>query len=209
MMRQLKESGGARQAAQLGTWWVLALVWTAAGLIVLGGDLVRILTPQRFHDAAQVIPWLAAGYFALGLYNVLSQPVWLVMRTRLVPVFTAIAAAANIGLNLLLVPRYGMEAAAWNTLIGFAILACLVGRYGQRLHRIPWEYRRWLKLGVAASGVCALGATIGETTVLTVFIKIALLAAGFPLMLGALRFLAPDERRRLQMIPGLGARRRR
>ena len=35
--------------------------------LVLGGDLVRIVTPDQFHGAARVVPWLAAGFLALGL----------------------------------------------------------------------------------------------------------------------------------------------
>ncbi len=38
----------------------------------------------------------------------------------------SIASAVNVGLNFLLVPTYGMWAAAWTTTIGFAILAVLV-----------------------------------------------------------------------------------
>jgi len=47
-------------------------------------------------------------------------------KNRMIPVFFLIASAANIGLDFLLVPTYGMYAAAWTHVAGFAILAVTV-----------------------------------------------------------------------------------
>ena len=206
MLRQLKEHEGESHAARLGTLWVAALVWGTVGVIVLGGDVVRIVTPDQFHGAASIVPWVAAGFLAFGVYNVLSQPMWYVMRTRLLPVFTAIAGAVNIGLNLLLVPEFGIEAAAWTTFVGFAVLALLVGWYCPRLHRIPWEYGRWLKLFAAGAAVCVVGATLKETTVMTVTIEVVLVAIAFPLLLGGMQFFTPGDRHRLRAALAAGAR---
>jgi O-antigen/teichoic acid export membrane protein len=70
-----------------------------------------------------------------------------------IPLVTLAAGAANIGLNLWLVPRYGAIAAAWSTLTAYAILMILTWVSAERLHPFPYEYRR---LGLMAGLALAL-----------------------------------------------------
>jgi O-antigen/teichoic acid export membrane protein len=70
-----------------------------------------------------------------------------------IPLVTLAAGAANIGLNLWLVPRYGAIAAAWSTLATYALLLILTWRSAERLHPFPYEYRR---LGLMAGLALAL-----------------------------------------------------
>jgi O-antigen/teichoic acid export membrane protein len=70
-----------------------------------------------------------------------------------IPLVTLAAGAANIGLNLWLVPRYGAIAAAWSTLAAYAMLLILTWWSAERLHPFPYEYRR---LGLMAGLALAL-----------------------------------------------------
>ena len=74
-----------------------------------------------------------------------------------------IAATINIGLNLLLVPRYGMMVAAITTAIGYGSLLVGVSLMAKRTKAltIPIEGRR------AASGVVAIGIATAATALLT------------------------------------------
>ena len=65
-------------------------------------------------------------------------------KNRMIPVFFLIASAVNIGLNFLLVPEYGMYAAAWTHVAGFAILAVTVYFYSREVVSDP------LRVGPAA-----------------------------------------------------------
>ena len=63
-------------------------------------------------------------------------------------------AVVNIALNLLLVPRYGMEGAAAATVVAYVVLAGGMAWLAQRLYPVPYEWRR-LTIAVAA-GVAAV-----------------------------------------------------
>jgi O-antigen/teichoic acid export membrane protein len=77
-------------------------------------------------------------------------------KNRMIPLITLIASAVNVGLNFVLVPVYGMWAAAWTTTLGFAILATLVFFVSQHWYPVPFEWRRLLKL-LLATGIALLG----------------------------------------------------
>ena len=200
----LKDAEARRQVPALGTWWVVALTWALTALAVFGGDAIRLLTPATYHGAARVVPWIAFGFLAFGLYTVVTQGTWFSMRTRMIPFFTVVAGAVNVGLNILLIPRFGFVAAGWTTLISFAVLAVLQGWHARRLHRIDWEYARWLKV-LAAGAACfaaAAAVTGTDTTAGGLVVKAALVAFAFPAALTLLAFWTREERRRLRSAAG-------
>ncbi len=128
-------------------------------------------------------------------------------KNRMIPVFFLIASAANIGLNFLLVPTYGMYAAAWTHVAGFAILAVTVYFYSEKWYPIPYEWSRLLKIVLAAGLTLAaawgVGRALGQDVympydqlVLTTLAQLPTLIV-FPLVLLATRFFTPGEKDRI------------
>jgi O-antigen/teichoic acid export membrane protein len=192
----LKEEGPTKPVVSLGTAWIAIAMWLSTAAAIFGGDLIRILTPPRYHDAAQVVWILVFGNLAFIAYQVAGQGMWFSMRTRSIPAMTACAAIFNVVLNLLLLPRGGgMIAAAWSTFAAYVLLALLQARVAHRLYPIPWELGRWGKLLVAASASFALGHSSGDRlTVVHFVVEAASLLVVFPALLWLLRFPTASER---------------
>ena len=70
---------------------------------------------------------------------------------------TAAAAALNIGLNFWLIPRYGIMASAWATVLGYALMALLGASISERLYPIPIRWSRILGAFVAGIIFFVLG----------------------------------------------------
>ncbi len=156
----LKHEREHREVPEVGTYWVLALSWGTVAIALFATEAVTLLAPSDFHEAVEVIPWIVAGYFAFGLYQVASQGTWFAMKTRWIPIVTLTAAAFNIGLNLLLIPRYGIIGAAVASLAAYSLLAVLMGWVSSRLYRIPWELGRWSILVLAWIATFATGSLV-------------------------------------------------
>ncbi|NLE23601.1 MAG: oligosaccharide flippase family protein [Actinobacteria bacterium] len=149
--------------------------------------------------------------FSVALYN-LYFIFWIganvAKKNRLIPVITLVASGVNVGLNILLVPAYGMWAAAWNTAIGFGVLAVLVYFVSNRWYPIPYEWRRLITIGVATALTLGAGWAIGLAAGVQVDQPLVDLILGqlamtpallvFPLVLWAARFFTPRERERLR-----------
>jgi hypothetical protein len=98
-----------------------------------------------------------------------------------------------------LVPRYGILAAAWDTVLGFSVLAVLHGIVAARVHRIPWELRRWAKAVVAAAAAYGVASAAGaDPSAIRAILEAGAILIVFPGMLFALRFWTPSERRSLR-----------
>ena len=148
----LKQEGDEAhpKLARLVTYFAMALCFVGLGWSLLVGHAIRLIAGPEFREAYRITPWVVGGYVFSGLYFVPANLLFWRQQTRVIPLVTLAAGAANIGLNLWLVPRYGAIAAAWSTLAAYAILLILVWRSAERVHPFPYEYRRiGLMVGLA------------------------------------------------------------
>ena len=169
--------------------------------------LVHVFLNRRYWSVGPVTFVLALSIAAYALYFVFWVGANVAKRNQMIPVYFAIASAANIALNFWLVPRYGMWAAAWTTVIGYGILVVTIYFHSQRWYPIPYEWSRLVK--ILAATVLTLGTVwgIGALTGLRTDMPLAPLAARtllvtpalllFPAVLLATGFFTGSERRRL------------
>jgi O-antigen/teichoic acid export membrane protein len=104
-----------------------------------------------------------------------------------------VSAGANIGLNLLLIPRYGMVGAAWATALSFFIMSALSFTASQRAYPIPYVFTRVMSMIGLAIFTYLLSTFVALPTLAwQLSIKIGLLAA-FPIALYRFGFFSKGE----------------
>lgn len=177
LTRRLNTGDGRSDVPHLGRYALVAMGATATLTVAFAPEALHVLAPPAYHAAAVYVPWLVAGALAQGVYWVASLGTWFSMDTRMVPFVSVLCFGANIGANLLLVPRHGALAAAWVTTATYSLLAVLHGSLAQRLHPISWEYRRWLGIAAAFGAVwlAAPHLTLGWRVGLSLMVAPALL----------------------------------
>lgn len=106
-------------------------------LALLSPEIVRGFTDDAFHDAWRFVPVVAFAYVFWAAFQIAQTPFYVHGRTRAVPRLVLLGATINIGLNLLLLPTFGVDAAAWTTAAALAVLACETWRSASRLEAMP------------------------------------------------------------------------
>lgn len=108
---------------------LLSLGLTLAGLAVLLAAplLFNVALHGKFNAGRDVLAWtLVCGVWA-GLHTSAFNYLWCAERSRLVSVAIFAGLLLNIGLNLVLVPRFGLAGAVWGTcLASLAVLLLAV-----------------------------------------------------------------------------------
>jgi O-antigen/teichoic acid export membrane protein len=129
-------------------------------------EILTVLVPLNYRDAAGPAAWLAFAAAAQGAYTVASVGIGLALRTPLLGWCAGGAAAVAIAANLLLTPRFGAPGAAVATFLGYGVSALLTYRVAQRVHPLPYRGGRLLivfvaalALGLLAQHAAAPGAT--------------------------------------------------
>src|SRR3954451_19618426 len=170
--------------------------WVALALGALAPWWTRLLTGDpSYQRAEQAVGLLAfAGAIYAG-YTVLAIGSGRARKTQLNWVVTGAGAAANIGLNFWLIPRWGMVGAAISTLAAYVVLFVGMTLYAQRVYPVSYQWRRVVSaVGVAvALNVAARAAGLS-------FVPSVLLVAAYPLGLALLGFYLPAERVRLRRL---------
>lgn len=123
----------------------------AVGLALLAGGIARELIGSEFRGAAAVLPWIAFAALVGALkafYCDLSFQLGRQTRTQLY--VAAATATANILLNWIMIPRWGLVGAAQASVMSLSAGALLSAWLGRRVFPLP------LPLGGAARVAAAV-----------------------------------------------------
>jgi O-antigen/teichoic acid export membrane protein len=179
--------------ARIFTYFLLVEVVLTLALSLFAHEIVAVMAASSFMPAATVVPLVALGYLFYSSFNFCATGLFVRDRTSWLPIIYGAAAGVNIVGNLLLIPWFGMLAAAINTAVAFALLPPLAILLGRQRYPIPFEYGRIAKLVGAAAGAYAIAMALPDLGVVaTIVLKAAVLGA-YPVLLMALGFFGADE----------------
>ncbi len=173
--------------------------WIALALGALAPWWVRLLTSPHYARAEKGVALLAfAGAIYAG-YTVLAIGSGRARKTQLNWVVTGVGAAANIGLNFWLIPRWGMVGASISTLAAYVVLFLGMTLYAQRVYPVPYQWRR-----IVTCVAAAVGLTVAARAAHLPLAPSFLLVLAYPVALALLGFYLPAERERLlKLVPSL------
>jgi O-antigen/teichoic acid export membrane protein len=106
---------------------------------ILSGDISSLFFGLEYqHSAGMLMPWVATAIF-LGVFKsyYLDIVFQLHHATKYQSYIAAFMVATNMVLNFILLPTYGIVAAAWSTLAAFCLGAVLSWALGRRLFLLP------------------------------------------------------------------------
>jgi O-antigen/teichoic acid export membrane protein len=153
-------------ASKVTRYGLLFTALLAVGLAALAQDFVPLYYPTEF--TASVVPLLLLLPGSLGF--AIARPILSISHAKgelgVVIAATGAAAAINLGLNALLIPRYGMIGAAVATSIGYGSLPVFHVAGARYLGFDPFADARLGRIaatvGISAVPILGLGAWIGN-----------------------------------------------
>ncbi|MCI3131481.1 polysaccharide biosynthesis C-terminal domain-containing protein [Phenylobacterium aquaticum] len=130
----------AREQAQV---MVLLTLPAAVGLALVAAPLAQLMIgPALSAGAAHVTPWIALSGLLGGLTTYyFHQAFTLSRRTGLLLVAMTAPALANLVLNLILIPRFGLDGALWATPASYALGLAASALLGGRSLPLPIPWR--------------------------------------------------------------------
>jgi O-antigen/teichoic acid export membrane protein len=190
-----REPGAQAVFRTVTTYGVAALVFLTAALAATARDLLDLLTRGLFIEAAPVVAWTAVGVLFQGVYLLTSIGLNLTKKTAYYPVATISAAAVNVGLNFLWIPRFGIVGAAWANAASYALQAAIAFHFSQRFFPVRYEYARLFRIAAAGTAACLAGFLVPP--LLPVFLAVAVRGAAvlavFAGLLWATGFFKAEE----------------
>ena len=174
-------------------------------LIVIGGcakELVQIIAKKpEYWEGYPLIPVLLLGICLYGAYSIISTPCYIKRRTGFFTWTSLIGAAVVVLINVILLPKIGLWAAALASLVSYTAMLLAMIFFSRRLMKIPYEIKRILLIALVSLSITA-GSFFWHplTPLLGSLIK---LGGGSALYFAGLTFsgfLLPSERKFLRKI---------
>jgi O-antigen/teichoic acid export membrane protein len=157
-----KEPDAARVFTRVTTGGVAVLVLLTAGLSAISRDLLVAVVGLEYEAAAPVVTWTAVGVLFQGIYLLTSIGLNITRHTEYYPVATLTAAGVNVGLNFLLIPRFGIQGAAWANGASYAVLAVAAYVFSQRFYPIRHDGWALTRIALAGAGAWMAAGAIPE-----------------------------------------------
>jgi O-antigen/teichoic acid export membrane protein len=106
--------------------------------ILLLPYVFHVMINVKFEEALVLIPILALGFTFEGLRKVLEAPLVFKHKVKSLAAITLLAGVINIILNYFLIKLYGINGAAYSTLISFLVLYIISFILVVKEIKLPW-----------------------------------------------------------------------
>lgn len=133
-----------------------------------GKEILSFMTDSRYHYAYKIMPGVLFGQISYGVYTIVSYGIAFTKKTKYSFLATASGAIANILLNVIFVPIFGIQATANINFIGYSVM-CLVGYlFSSKLFPCDYKIERIIFSMILGYSIIFLGLE------LSIFVKIGI-----------------------------------
>ncbi len=153
--RNAQADHGLRHHARATQWFTAAAAVGMLGMLLFL-DVVKYFIAPQYWSGLHVVPILLMANVFLGVYYNFSAWYRLKDRTAVGAGISVAGAVLTVGLNLVLIPRFGYTGAAWVTLICYAFLCLATWYTGRGYYPVPYPLRMMAAYVAGAWAVYAL-----------------------------------------------------
>lgn len=150
---------------------IIALV-----LSLFSREVILVMADPSYKGSHDIVFVLSISYLLLGLSNIIVFGIHITRKTWIVAAVYPIAAAANIALNIWLIPAYGRMGAAIATLVSVIAINILYFIAINRVFPVPFEYKKFLFVLASMISINYIGTLIVLPVLQSILLKLVLLA---------------------------------
>jgi len=118
---------------------VMVPMWV--GYVALSKDLFITLASEKYAMAASFSPLILLAYFFLAVNTIFNAGLYLQKKTFLLFIINLSSILLNVGMNMILLPRYGVVSAAVTAAISYMVSTILTVWISKRFITIRIELR--------------------------------------------------------------------
>ncbi|MCX7797072.1 MAG: oligosaccharide flippase family protein [Melioribacter sp.] len=184
------------------TYSTFIFVWASVFISLFSKEIIKVFaTKPEFYNAYYVVPIILFSYVFSGMRLTASLGMMLTKNTKHIATITLGAALLNIILNFILVPHFGIIAAALNTFIAFVVFYYVTQVISDKYYKIPYENKKLIIMILVGIILSVLG-YLFEDVIFYQVIKLILFIS-FPFILFLLGFYETGEINALKKLKDL------
>ncbi|MCD6117543.1 oligosaccharide flippase family protein [bacterium] len=193
MFNIAKERNAKEIFAKNFTYFFLFLSYMALLLGLFAKEIIVVFASEKYIPGFKIIPFISLAFIFYGVYYFTAIGLNIKKKTYYQSLAVSIAAALNIGLNVILIPRFGILGASAATLISFVVMAGTAAKISNHYYSVPYEINRIIKIFLLFVVFVTIPYIVTcNNMLLNIFIKICLVLL-FPVFLIVFKFFKVEE----------------
>lgn len=175
-------------------YFLLITIPSVFGLSLLSKPILMILTTTEIAlNSYLITPFTALSALLFGVYAIIGNVFVLEKKTQIMGTIWVIAAALNLGLNIVFVPYFGILGAAAITFISYTIAFILTLSYSTKFLKIDFNLTFILKSVTSSVLMSMIIFFIKPQGILTILITVIICSAVYLFLLLVLRGIKKEE----------------
>jgi O-antigen/teichoic acid export membrane protein len=143
VFKHYKEENTPSDISKIFDIFIIFALFVVSGAILFNKELVVLFTTDAYYSSASLIPILTMAVFFSNMY-IFAPGIAIAKKTKLILIFTATSAILNIILNYILIPIFGLNAAAYATLISSISVFLIYTILSHRFYPIFYQVKKIL-----------------------------------------------------------------
>lgn len=198
LYKKLGDSDHKRFYAKSLNYSTLIVMFLILFISVFSLEIVKVFSSNRsYWEAANIIPILSVSMVFVLMKENIMIALQITKSSATMGVLIATAAIFNLGLNILLIPLFGLYGSAVSTLLSQILMFTLFYLVANKKYPIPYELKNISLLII--SGVCLILVSLLTKSwpLMARLIFKSLLLISYPFLLIPLKFYEPIELQRI------------
>jgi len=156
-------------------YFLLFAIPATFGLSILSRPILTILSTDEIASIGYLItPYVALSYLLLGIKAIIENILVVNNKTKIIGISILIAAILNLGLNLIFIPIFGINGAAFTTLLAFTFNFIIITFYSLKYIKFDLNLVFIVKSISASLFMSILVIYLNPVTILDIFLSICL-----------------------------------
>lgn len=139
--------------ARVFRYFTIGLLAAGLGMSLVIRDVIGIVAPPSYADAARLVPLIVVAYVLNGIGSYFEMGLKFTNKTPLLSAIFAGTCVLCLALYAILIPRYGMFGAVLATVVAFGVKAVWVYAVAERAYPIRFEFGRLVPMGILAVAI--------------------------------------------------------
>ena len=168
------DKGAKRQYYYIFTIESLLLIVASFCIALFSNEIISVMTASSYAGAEGPLRDLMFAQTLYAMAIIVGYGINFAKKSKYLMYAMMAAAVVNIGLNLLFIPHYGINAAAATTLVGFVVDFAIIYYFSEKLYPCDYGLKR---VGLAFAGLYIISFTCaGLSLLVKIIIAVAALA---------------------------------
>jgi len=148
--QKMHEPGSLEIFNRLQRYFVIILAVAGFGIILFSGEITWVVSSGEsyYQQGVKLIPFLILGLIFGGLRRLFTLPLNKYKKTTSISIILIVAGVINFVLNILWVPKYGKQGAAWSTTLVQMIAMVWIYLESRKYEKVSFSVKNTIVLFV-------------------------------------------------------------